>query len=61
MLIFVMDRISAIDLKLVIQVWKGDSALCVVALAHNLAMLVQVWLTLYYPKHILLYLDDVDV
>jgi len=60
MLIFVMDRISAIDLKSVIQVWMGGSALCVVVLAHNLAKLVQVWMPLHYPKHILLYLDGVD-
>jgi len=42
MLIFVMDQISAIDLKLAIQVWMEGSALCVVVLAHNLAKLVQV-------------------
>jgi len=38
----------------------GGSALCVVVLAHNLAKLVQVWMPLHYPKHILLYLDGVD-
>lgn len=61
MLTFVVDQISAIDPKLVIQVWTEDSVQYVVILIHNLAKLAQILPILNYPKHILLCLDDVDV